>query len=112
MVFSVRVSDLKPGMVVAQDVRDLQGRLIVPAGAKTSAKHLKVFKIWGVPEVFVQGDSEAGETPDPIDTLDPQKKEQITKEMQTLFCRHDLNDPVIKELVNICIQRKLNVPSE
>jgi hypothetical protein len=112
MVVSVRISDLKPGMVVARDVKDLHGRLLVPAGAKTSAKHLEVFKIWGVPEVFIKGDSESEKKADPIEMLDPRKRKQIEKEMQALFCRQDPSDPVIKELVNICIQRKLNTPLE
>lgn len=112
MVVSVRTSDLQPGMVVARDVKDLHGRLLVPAGAKTLPKHLKVLKIWGIPEVFIKGDSEAEKKTDPIDALDPRQRKQIEEEIQTLFCRQDLNNPVIKELMNICIHRKLNVQSE
>lgn len=112
MVVSVRISDLQPGMVVARDVKDLHGRLLVSAGAKTSAKHLKVFKIWGVPEVFIKGDSESVEKADPIEAVNPLQRKEIEKEIQALFCRHDPSNPVIKELVNICIQRKLNTPLE
>ncbi|MDA1109181.1 MAG: hypothetical protein O3A78_05105 [Nitrospinae bacterium] len=108
MFVSVRTSDLQPGMVVARDVKDLHGRLLVPAGAKTSAKHLNVLKIWGVSEVFINGDSKLEKKADPLDALDPRQRKQIEEEMQTLFCRHDLNDPVIKELMDICIHRKLN----
>lgn len=112
MVVSVRTSDLQPGMVVARDVKDLHGRLLVPAGAKTLPKHLKVLKIWGVPEVFIKGDSEAEKKADPVDALDLRQRKQIEEEIQTLFCRHDPSDPVIEELISICIHRKLNIPSE
>lgn len=112
MVVNMRTSDLQPGMVVARDVKDLHGRLLVPAEAKISAKHLKVLKIWGVPEVFIKGDPESEKKADSLDALDPVQRKHIEKEMQALFCRQDPSDPVIKELVNICIQRKLNTPSE
>ncbi len=112
MTVSVRTSDLKAGMVVARDIKDLHGRLLVPSGVKISDKQLKVFKIWGVPEVFIQGDSESEKKADSLDALDPRQRKQIEEEIQTLFCRHDPSDPVIRELVNICIHRKLNTPSE
>jgi hypothetical protein len=108
MIVSVRTCDLKPGMRVARDVKDLHGRLLVPAGAKTSAKHLKVLKIWGVPEVFIQGVSGSEKKVDPMKNVDSRRRKEIEKEMRTLFCRQDLNDPVVKELINMCIHRKLN----
>jgi len=112
MVVSVRTFDLKPGMVVARDVKDLHGRLLVPAGAKTSAKHLQIFKIWGVSEVFIQGDSNIVKKADPLENLDPELRKEIEKEMQTLFCRHDLKNPFSKELMNLCMHRKLKPASE
>lgn len=112
MVVSVRTSDLIPGMVVAQDVKNMHGRLLVPAGAKTSAKLLKVFKIWGVSEVFIKGVSTARKKADLMENLDPRRRKEIENEIQTLFCRQDRGDPFIKELIKICIRRKLKAPSE
>ncbi|GJL77116.1 MAG: hypothetical protein NPINA01_01050 [Nitrospinaceae bacterium] len=112
MVVSVRTSDLKPGMVVARDVKDLHGRLLVPAGVKASAKHLKVFKIWGVPEVFIEGKTNARIESDPLEVVDPKKKKAIEGKVKALFSRNDLKHPFIQELVSICIHRELKASSK
>ena len=65
------IDDLKPGMVLAAAVRNHQDQLLLEAGRKVLAKHIQVFKAWGVRRVDVKPgpDAAPGGTPDrtPVD---------------------------------------------
>jgi hypothetical protein len=53
------IDELKPGMVLAAPVRNHQDQLLLDAGRKVLAKHIQVFKAWGVRRVDVRPDPEA-----------------------------------------------------
>ena len=63
----VNIADLKPGMVLAQSVRNHQGVMLLGAGTKITKKNIRIFKSWGVIDVSVTGDlnksGAAGEMP-------------------------------------------------
>ena len=74
-IFSL--GDIKPGMVLGADMRTKQGRLILRAGSRISAQHLKIAKIWGVTKADITNCS-AGTGPDnPLDRLDPELKKVL-----------------------------------
>jgi hypothetical protein len=50
----VTVDDLKPGMVLAEAVRNLQDQVLLEAGRKVTAKAVRVFKSWGIRRVAVK----------------------------------------------------------
>jgi hypothetical protein len=52
---TIRISKLKPGMILAEDVKDVQGRLLLANGRPIGPEHIRVFKIWGIPQVEVRG---------------------------------------------------------
>jgi hypothetical protein len=54
------VDELKPGMVLAEAVRNYQDQLLLEAGRKVTAKTLRVFKSWGIRRVAVRSGA-AGE---------------------------------------------------
>lgn len=47
------LTQLAPGMVLAKDVLDMSGRLLLGRAVSITDKHLKIFKTWGVTEVAV-----------------------------------------------------------
>lgn len=51
----ISLTAVKPGMILAQDVRDRNGRLLIHGGAALSEEHLRILKIWGVVEIDVEG---------------------------------------------------------
>ena len=53
-------TDLQVGMTVAQDVKDRQGRLLIPAGTSLNEKHLRAVKLWGIAVVNIESDGETG----------------------------------------------------
>ena len=93
----LNIVDLKPGMVLAQSVRNHQGVLLLDAGTKITKKHIRIFKSWGVIEVTVEGKlnelNTAGETP--VSGL----KDTVEMELKAKFS-DVMDDPVMVEIFN------------
>lgn len=49
----VAVNDLKEGWVLSEDVRDINGRLMLSKGQQINFNHIKILKIWGISDVWV-----------------------------------------------------------
>ena len=49
------LENIKPGMILAQDVHDCNGRFLLSKGLHLSEKHLRILKIWGISELEVCG---------------------------------------------------------
>jgi HD-like signal output (HDOD) protein len=54
--WGMRVVELKPGLVLAQEVRDVNGRLLMVRGMRLSDRSIGVLKAWGVAEVVIEGE--------------------------------------------------------
>ena len=98
----VHVDNLEVDMVLAEDVRDVKSRLLLTKGQKIQSKHIRIFKIWGITEVGVVGESLNKKNNREIQ-IDPDKLEQITEETKFLFKHVDLSHPAMKELFRISL---------
>jgi hypothetical protein len=49
----VQIQEAQAGMVVAAEVRDRTGRLLMVAGQEVSDRALRVLRMWGVAEIDV-----------------------------------------------------------
>ena len=74
------IDQLKPGMVLAVDVMDTNGRLLLSEGQSIAPKHMNIFKMWGVPEVQVQH-TEGGE-PENKPTLNPEAMRRVAEALK------------------------------
>ncbi len=83
-------------MVLADEVRDIDGRLLLEKGKTIQSNHIKIFKIWGVTSVNIfDNDGDKEETrPD----FDPEQYEKIKASTRKLFRFNDLEHPAIKEI--------------
>jgi HD-like signal output (HDOD) protein len=99
---AVQTDKLKPGQILAEEVRDINGRLLLAKGNEIQSNHIRIFKIWGIPEVNVAGARRRKDILDP--RLDPELLERTAENMK-LICRHvDLEHPAIKEIFKIAVQ--------
>ncbi|MFQ5443371.1 MAG: hypothetical protein ACE5EK_02020, partial [Nitrospinales bacterium] len=57
-----KLKSVKAVMVVEIDVKDLTGRVLLTSGNAILEKHIKIFKSWGITEVFIKGTQDDGET--------------------------------------------------
>ncbi len=100
---TIDVSQAQAGMVLAADVLDKRGRLLVPAGKELSEKHIGALPAWGVAHIEVEGDDLAGA--DAIE-VEPWALEAATAEVDRLFSKTNRAHPMIAALTDVCVERK------
>jgi HD-like signal output (HDOD) protein len=99
---AVQTDQLKPGQVLAEEVRDINGRLLLARGNAIQPNHIRIFKIWGISEVKVADPASQTDKTDP--ELDSELVIQARDSM-TILCRHvDLEHPAIKEIFKLAVQ--------
>ena len=96
-MINVSLDNLKPGMILAQPVRNHQGVLLLEAGAKVSKKNIRIFKSWGIFRVSIKGSLTGAK--DRTEDAEIRVKESIEKELKEKFC-DVLDDPVMVEIFN------------
>ena len=103
----VHIDNLAPGMVLSRSICDRSGRLLLPSGAELTEKHFSIFRMWGVLEAEIVGETVA-EEPEatPNQELDPVLLSSARQEVERLFVHNDPNHPAIKELLRVCIDRR------
>lgn len=96
----VALDNLKEGCILSQDVRDINGRLMLSKGQSVNSNHIRIFKIWGVPAIEVlphaQG-SEAGDAVEPSVRPEPDSVRLSKAETtaRTILRNTDLRNPAI-----------------
>jgi HD-like signal output (HDOD) protein len=101
-MIAVPTDKINSGQVLAVVVRDLHDRLLLSKGHTIEAKHIRIFKIWGISEVNLVGADQHDDASESL--MDPALIEQTQKSVETLFCHVDLKHPVIKEIYRIAVQ--------
>lgn len=99
----VPVDDLEAGMVLADEVRDQQGRLLMPSGTELTDRHLRAFQMWGIMTVRIRtGDgTEPAEPPLTAEALAAGRAVVLARLRDT-----DASHPFIAELVERCGERE------
>jgi len=96
-MINLNIEDIKPGMILAQPVRNHQGVLLLEAGAKVSKKNIRIMKSWGVLEVQIKGRLPPGKSF--TEATGTQDDESIEKQLKEKFC-DVLDDPIMVEIFN------------
>jgi HD-like signal output (HDOD) protein len=96
---TIRLKKLKPGMMLADDVRDVKGRLLLARGKPIGPEHIRIFKIWGIPQIEILGAPDSME-PSVAAPVDPARLEMVRKETEALFRHTDRGQPVVQEIFN------------
>ena len=102
----VPADNLIPGMVLAADVRDRSGRLLLKSGIELTTKHLHILRTWGVVEAEILDKDDHPEVTTCPNAIDPELWKTIEEEISPLFRHADLTHPAIKELLRIRIVRE------
>ncbi len=102
----ISMTALRPGMVLAEEVRDRNGRLLLDEGQIISERHLRILKIWSVVEVSVRGVDEESQPRDGAVEIEDRKLWEAVQEYQAArFSFNDLSHPVCKALFEHCVER-------
>ena len=96
------LEDARPEMVLAADVRDRNGRLLLAAGQALTARVLRTFRMWGVTEVDVPAEGDA----DGTSTVEPSEiPADVLARIDSLFRHTDRSHPLIAMLQHVAVHR-------
>jgi hypothetical protein len=97
----VKSDALLPGMVVARDVKNIDGMLLAPAGCELSERQVGILQAWGVTEVEVEASAEQARAHDPIAQLPPETLAKLTADLRARFWNPDEFGPVPAEIFRL-----------
>lgn len=101
------IDSLEIGMVLASDVQDRNGRMLLGAGAELTQKHLTIFRTWGVIEADIAGiDYASDESPLPAE-VDPAALMAAEEELAPLFSHAGVEHPALRELLRLAAIRRV-----
>jgi len=102
----LHINDLKEGMVLAEDVKNRHGDVLLPEGRPLTAKDILILKTWGITEADVEGVDRDKVEKSEMESLPPSVIASIEKEVSELFPEVN-NNPVMQEIYRIVRKSKL-----
>ena len=99
----VIADQVRPGMVVATEVVDRRGRLLIPAGSELSEQHVQALRMWGVTHLEVEGD---GFEDDPPVDEDPEVVAAAEAAVDSILQLNAPAHPFIAVLRKIAVKRQ------
>lgn len=93
-------------MVVARDVKNIDGMLLVPSGCQLSERQINILQAWGVTELEVEAGEEMAKSHDPLAQLPPETLARITTELRARFWKPDDFGPVPAEIFRLMLLRQ------
>ncbi len=97
---------LRPGMVLAKDLRAPGGRLVLSKGATLSAKHIETIKTWGIAGADIENSSPQ----DPRESLGERVPaacfEEGQRRVDRRFAAGNTAHPFLEELYHIAVTRE------
>jgi hypothetical protein len=102
----VKSEALQPGMIVARDVKNIDGMLLAPLGCQLSERQIDILQAWGVVEVEVEAGEEMAHAHDPLAQLPPGTLAKITADLRARYWKPDEFGPVPAEIFNLMLLRQ------
>jgi HD-like signal output (HDOD) protein len=100
----LRVDRLPPGAILAEDVRDINARLLLAKGLAIGPQQLRILKMWGVFEVQVQA-AQGAETAGQL--MDAEQLAAAAIDVQNIFRCVDCDHPAIREIIRLSARHRV-----
>ena len=97
----INIVDVSPGMVLADDVKDRHGHVLLRETETITEKHVRIFKMWGVTELDVRGVDQEVIEARAAEDFAPALLQAAERVMQERFRHADGDDPVVRELMRL-----------
>jgi hypothetical protein len=104
----VTLEQLRPDMVLAAEIVDGAGRLLLPAGTALTEKHIRYCQMWGIVEAEIEADAGADVAPELAD--DPVRIASATALIEPRFARVDRSHPAIEPLFRHVVRAEAAKP--
>ncbi|MGE5342885.1 MAG: HDOD domain-containing protein [Candidatus Omnitrophota bacterium] len=108
-ILPISADDLKIGMILAEDLRHLNGRLILKRGTSIGSRELNIIKMWGVTEALIE--FKKINEPSPEVAPQPLNDEKTVNAVKDIFRFSNLNHELNHELYKLTLQRYTPKPT-
>jgi hypothetical protein len=102
----IPTDNLAQGMILASDVLDRSGRLLLKADTELTDRHLYILHTWGIIEADIVGTEDNNADAAPDGTIDPELWSTLESKIMPLFLHADLSHPAMYGLLRLRIQRE------
>ena len=96
----LNIDDLKGGMVLADDLLNKHGNILIKKGNTLSEQNIMLLKAWGITEVDVEGVDQKQVDQEETQTLSAEIIDSIEKELK-MFFPYIGGDVVMEEIYRI-----------
>ena len=103
----IRTENLEPGMVLADDVLDGNGWLLLTSGTTLAANHIRNFTDREVAHVNIEGHSQENVDQENLSSVAPEDLKRLQSETEARFRHNDLTDPFIEEVARLTLIRRV-----
>ncbi len=107
----LNINDLKEGMVLAGDVKNKHGNIMIKQGMTLSERHIMLLKAWGIPDANVEGLEREQLHEEEMKTVSPEVIEAIEQQLRDLFPPLEGNE-VMAEVYRIAMKLKIKQAME
>jgi hypothetical protein len=101
----VKTELLQEGMMVANDVKNIDNMLLIPSGCALTERQIDILQAWGINEVEVTSAPENQEA-DPLSKLPPEVAAQLTAEVKARFWQANETNPVYAVVFKLMLARR------
>jgi hypothetical protein len=102
----ILTDNLAPGMMLASDVLDRSGRMLLKTGTELTGRHLYILRTWGIIEADIVGAEDNFADAAPDKSIDPMLWSTLEDKIMPLFLHADLSHPAMYGLLRMRIQRE------
>ncbi len=104
----LNLDEIQLGMVIATDVLDRNGRVLLKTGMQISDKHLRILKQWGITDADIEGVSREEVNARAVENLDKEALGRAEEHHKELFRHTDREHPFVAELFRLSVLRNVN----
>ncbi|MGA2331536.1 MAG: hypothetical protein ABSG75_07235 [Syntrophales bacterium] len=108
----INLEDIRVGMVLAGDIKERSGRILLAGGNEITEKHLRVFKMWGITEADIKDVEKEEIAASIVARLDPSLFHDVQTRMRERFCLADMEHPFVEELFRLVTIRQVRHKSK
>jgi hypothetical protein len=105
-VIRVKSEELQSGMIIARDVKNIDGMLLAPCGCELSGRQINILQAWGVTEVEVEAGEDMAKAHDPLAQLPPETLAKLKADLRARFWAPDDFGPVPAEIFKLMLTRQ------
>ena len=101
----INLEDIRPGMVLASDAKDRNGRILLGAGNELTDKHLKIFKMWGITDADIKNVGTEEVAALSASRFEPELLKEAENQIRERFRHTNLEHPFNQELCRLLTMR-------